>query len=104
MTDGIVVLCTCADRSKAERIATSLVEERLCACVNILPGIESLYRWEGKLERSSEILLFIKTTQQRFEDLRTRLAELHSYDTPEIIALPITAGAESYLRWIHEQL
>ena len=81
-------------------MAEALVESRLAACVNLLGGIQSIYRWEGEVEMAREVLLLIKSTADRWDELRTRITELHSYDTPEIIAVPITAGSEKYLNWI----
>lgn len=104
MTDAIVVFCTCTDEQEAVRIADAIIEDRLAACVNILPAIHSIYRWQGKVERAEETLLFIKTTQQRFFALRDRIAEVHSYETPEVIAMPIAGGSEKYLSWLREQL
>ncbi len=103
MNTSIVVLCTCKDQDEARRIAEALVESRLAACVNLLSGIQSIYRWQGKVETAHEVLLLIKSTAERFDELRARITELHSYETPEIIALPITAGSESYLRWISQE-
>jgi periplasmic divalent cation tolerance protein len=96
----LVVLVTCPNRAVARRIATALVTRRLSACVNLLPGIESTFRWKGKIERSAEVLLLIKTTRPRFGALARALERLHPYDVPEIIALPVTAGAAPYLRWV----
>ena len=104
MNDAVVVLCTCAKQDEALRIANALLDERLVACVNVLPPLESVYRWHGKVETAQEILMLIKTTRQRFPALRDRLAELHTYDTPEIIALPIFDGSEKYLAWLREQV
>ncbi len=81
-------------------MAEALVESKLAACVNLLSGIQSVYRWEGKVETAREVLLLIKSTAARFDELRDRITELHSYDTPEVIALPITAGSDKYLDWI----
>jgi periplasmic divalent cation tolerance protein len=104
MTESIVVLCTCASEDEAGRIAATLVQERLAACVNILPPIRSIYRWQGVIEDAREILLLVKSTSDRFGTLRDRIAALHSYDTPEIVALPIVAGSDKYLAWLGEQL
>jgi periplasmic divalent cation tolerance protein len=104
MTDAIIALCTCGNREEAARIAHALVEERLAACVNVLPEIESVYRWQGKIEVAREVLLIIKTTEPRFPELRDRIAGLHSYDVPEIVAFPIAAGADKYLGWLREQV
>ena len=100
MTDAIIVLCTCANEGQALNIAEMLVEERLAACVNLTAGIRSVYRWEGKLETADEALLIIKTTRERWDALRDRIIELHSYDTPEILALPVMSGSDKYLAWI----
>lgn len=96
----IVVLCTCPDEAAAERIASALVEERLAACVNRVPGIASTYRWQGKVERERECLLLIKTTSERFDALRERIVALHPYELPEVIAVDIALGHAPYLAWI----
>lgn len=96
----IVTLCTVPDRGSGERIARVLVEERLAACVNLVPSVTSVYRWEGKVEEASEQLLVIKTVAERFEAVKVRIKELHSYELPEIIAIPITKGSSEYLDWI----
>lgn len=103
-TNILAVLCTCANENDALRLANQLVEERLAACVNILPGIRSIYRWKDQVESEPEILLIIKTTQHRFDELRNRIVALHPYDTPEIIALPVVAGLEKYLTWLQGQV
>ena len=104
MTDSVIVLCTCANHEEAARLAHALVEERLAACVNILPPIRSVYRWQGVVESAEEVLLLIKTIEPRFPALRDRILELHSYDVPEIIAVPITGGSEKYLSWLRDQV
>lgn len=104
MKDAFIVCCTCANAVEAKRIATTLIEERLAACINIFPSICSIYRWEGKVESAEEWLLLIKSAEPYFPRLRDRITELHSYDTPEIIVLPIIAGSEKYLSWLKEQL
>ncbi len=104
MTDKIVVLSTCASEQEAQKLARALVEQRLAACVNIIPGIASFYRWQGNLETAAEWLLMIKSSRQRFEQLRATLENLHTYETPEIIALPIMDGAANYLNWIDHNL
>lgn len=93
-------MMTAGNREEAARIAEHLVESRLAACVQMLPGMESVYWWEGKIERSPEILLLAKTTEDKFEELETAVRSLHSYDTPEIIALSVTAGSAPYLAWL----
>jgi len=100
----IVTLCTVPDKKAGERIARALVEERLAACVNIVPGVASFYRWEGKVEEASEQLLVIKTAAERFEAVKARIKALHPYDVPEIIAIPITAGNREYLDWITDSI
>jgi len=102
--NAIVVLCTCPDDVVAERIASALVEERLAACVNRIPGIVSTYRWQGAVHSDREILLLIKTTREHFEALRERIVALHPYDVPEVIALTIDRGSAAYLDWIEKSL
>ena len=104
MTDLIVVYVTVSSAQEGERIARALVDERLAACVNRLGTVRSTYRWEGQVEQSDEELLMIKTSLERFTAIKQRVSELHSYSVPEIIALPILAGSEAYLRWLNEQL
>lgn len=98
----IVTLCTVPDRESGERIGHALVEARLAACVNLVPNLTSIYRWQGAVQQDSECLLLIKTTTTRFAALAERLRSLHPYDVPEIIALPITQGLPAYLNWITE--
>lgn len=100
MSDRRVVLCTVARAEDADRIADQLVERRLAACVNVLPGVRSVYRWRGRVERDEEHLLVIKTTAHRFEALRDEIVRLHPYDVPEIVALTIEAGHRPYLDWL----
>jgi periplasmic divalent cation tolerance protein len=98
-----VALVTCATFEEARKIARTVVEKRLAACVNIVThAVESFYSWEGQLENSSEYLLMIKTSEGRLEDLQKEVLALHSYDTPEFIVLPIVTGAEAYLKWLGE--
>jgi periplasmic divalent cation tolerance protein len=104
MTDKRLVLTTCGSREEAQRIANGLVERRLAACVNIVPQIESVYRWQGKIESATEWLLLIKTTAALFERLRDALLELHSYDVPECIEIGIEDGSAAYLEWIGESV
>jgi periplasmic divalent cation tolerance protein len=96
----LIILCTCPDRGIAERIAETLVDEQLAACVNIVPGLTSIYRWEGRMQRDAELLLLIKTRQAVYSLLEARIRELHPYQIPEIIALPIQTGLAAYLDWI----
>lgn len=100
MTDKIVVFTSCGSREEANRIAETLVSRGLAACVSIVPGAESVYLWKGEVERSSELLLIAKTTRAAFPELRSALAAIHSYEVPELLALPVADGAQSYLDWI----
>jgi periplasmic divalent cation tolerance protein len=100
VTNGLVVLCACPDAPTAERIAREVVAAGLAACVNRLGEVRSTYRWEGVVKDESEVLLVIKTVKARYEALEMRLKALHPYEVPEIIAVPILAGAESYLAWM----
>jgi periplasmic divalent cation tolerance protein len=102
MRNELVALVTVKDREEGLLIAESLVDERLAACVNLVPAIESVYRWEGKVVRDSEALLIIKTTDERYPELESRVKELHSYTTPEVVTLTIHRGSADYLRWLRE--
>jgi periplasmic divalent cation tolerance protein len=105
MTDKIVVLVTCGSAKEARKIARAVVEERLAACANILASpVHSVYRWKGSVESAKEFLLIIKTTKARFPKLKAAVTRLHSYDVPEIIALPIAIGSPAYLTWISESV
>lgn len=97
----IIVLSTCPEAEGA-RIAEALVNEHLAACVNRLPGATSTYIWQGQVHSDSEMLLVIKSTERRFAALQTRLAALHPYELPEIVAIPVCAGAENYLAWVRD--
>jgi periplasmic divalent cation tolerance protein len=97
----IIVLCATDKRELAEDIAAALVEACEAACVSIIPGIQSIYRWEGKLCKETEYLLVIKTIMERFEEVRCRIRRMHSYQVPEIIAMPVGAGDADYLSWLH---
>ncbi len=97
-----LILCTCPDRECAERLAEALVEQRVAACVNILPGIKSVYRWEGKLESAEETLLLIKSHSRAYPALQQLILRLHPYELPEIIAVPVENGLPAYLDWISE--
>jgi periplasmic divalent cation tolerance protein len=98
----LVVLVTAPSAEGAARIGRVLVEERLAACVNVLPGVTSIFFWEGKLEESPEALMLIKTDPQRYEALERRVLELHPYSVPEVLALPVEAGSPAYLSWVSE--
>lgn len=100
MTEALVVLCTCPNDGVARELAGRLVENRLAACVNILPEIRSIYRWQGELQEDGEALMIIKTTRDVYPALEAWLLEAHPYDVPEAIALPLEAGSRSYLEWI----
>jgi periplasmic divalent cation tolerance protein len=100
MTDALVVLVTAPSAEKAAELARALVEERLAACGNVVPGLRSIYRWEGKVHDDAEALLVLKTTRARFEALRDRVLALHPYEVPEVLALPVEAGSAAYLAWI----
>ncbi|MFC5455755.1 divalent-cation tolerance protein CutA [Prosthecobacter fluviatilis] len=102
MNDLLIVLCTFPDLGKARETATALVESQLAACVNLIPAIESIYRWQGKVETSSEVLALFKTTPAAYPRFESRLRYLHPYDVPEIIALKPEHAADAYARWIRE--
>ena len=105
MTNKIVVLVTCGSAKDARRIARAVVQQRMAACANIVATpVQSVYRWKGRVESAKEFLLIIKTTQARFAKLKAEVKRLHSYDVPEIIALPIAHGAANYLTWISESV
>ena len=109
MTDKIVVLSTCASAEEAQRVARTLVEKWLAACVNVMPAIRSIYRWKDAdgndtIEDDEETLLFIKTSRGLMEELRGEIERLHSYDVPEVIALSVVDGSERYLTWMTREL
>ena len=104
MTDKRVVLTTCGSIEEARKIAHELVERKLAACANIIPRIESIYRWKDKIETSTEYLLVIKTTANAFTSLRDALGELHSYEVPECVAIAVTDGSAAYLKWMEESM
>jgi periplasmic divalent cation tolerance protein len=101
-SDVLVVLCTLPPGDAAAAIARTLVEERLVACVNLLPGVRSIYAWEGAVQDEQEQLALMKTTADRFEDMRARLLALHSYSVPEILALTVEDGHLPYLGWVRD--
>lgn len=103
MSDVFLALSTCPDETTARDLARSLVEERLVACVNVVPGLTSVYRWEGAIETASECLLILKTQAERLDTLASRLAELHPYDVPEFLAFPAERGSTPYLNWVLEE-
>ena len=104
MTDKVLVLTTAGSEMEAQKIAQALVERRLAACVNIVPRIQSVYRWEGKVEKAEEYLLLIKTSTIREEHVRAAIRELHSYELPECISIPIAGGSAEYLRWLSDSV
>ena len=99
-TDRIIVLITAGSAEEAHRIAESLVKEKKAACANIVPGVDSLFWWEGKLDSARESLLLVKTKASLFSEIVEMVKRMHSYEVPEIIALPIIAGSEDYLEWL----
>lgn len=101
---AFVVLCTCPDEAIARQLAHRLVDERLAACVNRVPGLVSTYAWEGAVQEDREVLLIIKTLTDALPALQQRLRELHPYEVPEVIALPIEGGSERYLSWLADSV
>lgn len=104
VTDKIVVLTTCDSQEQAERLARHVIEQRLSACVNILPGARSIYRWKDNIEDAAEFVLLIKSRRDVFDKLREAIAHLHTYEIPEVIALPVVDGSEAYLGWLDREL
>lgn len=99
-----LIYITTENKTEAERIGRTLVEERLAACVNIIDGMNSIYRWEGKLVQDNETVLIAKTVQEKVSDLTKRVKKLHSYDCPCVVALPIEDGNEAFLNWVAEEV
>jgi periplasmic divalent cation tolerance protein len=104
MTDKRIVFTTAASKEEARKIANSLVERKLAACVNLVPNVESIYRWQGKIENAAEWLLIIKTNSNAFARVRDAINELHSYDLPECISVSVEDGSEEYLQWIGDEV
>jgi periplasmic divalent cation tolerance protein len=104
MTDKIVVLSTCASAEEAQRVARALVEKRLAACVNLIAGVRSVYRWKDAIQDEEETLLVIKSSRALLEELREEMERLHSYEVPEVIALSVVDGSERYLAWMNREL
>ncbi|HEY6370907.1 MAG TPA: divalent-cation tolerance protein CutA [Candidatus Sulfotelmatobacter sp.] len=104
MTDKRIVLSTAGSEDEARKIARHLVERRLAACVNIVPQVESIYRWQGQVETAREWLLFVKTSAERFPEVRDAIRQLHSYELPECIAISIEGGSLEYLQWLGSSL
>lgn len=99
-----IVLTTVKDRAEARRLSKVLVSERLAACVSEVPGVSSVYRWRGKVERAREVMLFIKTTTRNLDKLINRIKELHSYEVPEVLVIRVERGLPEYLKWVEESL
>ena len=104
MTDKIVIFSSCPSAEEAEKVARRLVEKRLAACVKMIPGARSFYRWKGEIEEAGEYVLLIKSRRDLFDKLSTELAALHSYEVPEILAVPVVEGASAYIDWIDKEL
>jgi len=104
MTDSIVVLSTSANAAEGEKLARRLVDERLAACVSVVPGMRSYYRWNGAVESSEECLLVVKSARRLFADLKSAIEAEHSYEVPEVLALPVVDGAANYLGWLDANL
>src|SRR5947209_1297361 len=104
MTDAVVVFCSCADEAEAARIGRTAVESGVAACATITGAVQSIFRWQGAIETAREALLMLKTTASEFPALQNLVLSLHSYETPEILAVPVLAGSERYLSWLSAQL
>lgn len=103
-TEVLVVLCTFPDEEKARQIGAALVERQVAACVNLLPGSRSIYRWKGGIQEDGEVLALIKSTREAYPGLEQALLELHPYEVPEVLALPVAAGSAAYLDWLRGAL
>ena len=104
MTDKILIFSTCPSAEEAEKVARGLVEKQLAACVTLIPGARSIYRWKGAVEETSEFVLIVKSRRDLFARLMEELAGMHSYEVPEILALPVVEGAPAYIDWIDKEL
>ena len=102
--EGIVVFVTASSEKEAQKISDKLIKKKLVACVNIVPGIQSIFRWKRKIYQEEELILMMKSSLSKFDEIVTEVKHYHSYDVPEIIALPIVAGAEDYLQWVEESI
>lgn len=102
-SDALVVLVTVPGMEEGERIARKVIEARSCACVNLVPGLRSVYRWEGRVEVDDEVLMILKTRVSKFETLRRMIIMLHPYDQPEVLALPVDRGDSGYLAWLERE-
>lgn len=104
MIDNVlIVLTSCPDTEVADRLARTLVEQKLAACVNRLPAVNSVYRWQGAVERAIEVPLLIKSTRERLPEIQEVIRALHPYEVPEIVAIPVVAGLPAYLRWVVDE-
>jgi periplasmic divalent cation tolerance protein len=101
-SDTTVIFCTCPDQATADRIADTLVDRQLCACVNLIPAVKSIYRWQGKRESTQEVLMLIKTRASRYPALEKAILSMHPYELPEIIAIPVNTGLPGYLNWVEQ--
>ena len=104
MTNKIVVLTTCANEKEAEKLARALLDDRVAACVSVIPRMRSFYHWKGTVESADECLLLIKSSRELFEPLSVALRKLHSYDVPELLALPVVDGEPNYLNWLDSSI
>jgi len=102
--DAVLVIVTCTSVKEAGKISDIMIGKKLAACVNILPGVRSKFRWKGKIEKASEVLVMAKTRKSKFAAIDKEIRRIHSYDVPEIIAIPITSGSKNYLNWIRDSL
>jgi len=103
VTDAMLVLTTLPSAEAAAELAKAVVEEKLAACANLLPAVRSIYRWQGRVQDESEVLVLFKTRQEHFERLRARLLELHPYEIPEVLAVPVEQGYQAYLDWLGQE-
>ena len=104
MTDKVVILTTCESADQASKLARHLVEQRLAACVNIIPDIASVYRWKDEIEDAREILLIVKSRRELVDRVRAEIEKRHSYEIPEVLAIPVVDGSEAYLAWLDHEL
>ena len=104
MNDPVIILTTASSNKEAEIIGSKLVENKLAACVNIIPNVKSIYRWKGKINKDSEYLLIIKTVKRVEKEVFENIRKLHSYDTPEMISIPVTGGEKNYLNWLFKSV
>ncbi len=102
-TSTRLLFCTCPDAASADQLAETLVREHLAACVTQIPGAQSIYFWQGQIQRDAEVLLLIKTMEDRYPALEARIQALHPYEVPEILAVPILQGLPAYLQWVEQQ-